>query len=200
MAQDSNAQRRTAAIAIVLAGALGALIAAAGLAPRDDALASAIRAEPSCSEAGHPASDASRRQLRHSVRCLINEHRGLRGLAALARDPSLQSAAQRHSKVMGATDCLAHRCPGEAPLEVRVRKAGYLPGADRWGYAESTGCAPNAEAMVGSWMGTAFHRVNILGRKFTELGVGVVGDRVKGRCPSGYATFSVVVGWREPAR
>ena len=57
-----------------------------------------------------------------------------------------------------------------------------------------------AEAMVSSWMATDFHRLNILGRKFTELGVGVVADRVKDRCPGGYATFAVVVGWREPSR
>jgi uncharacterized protein YkwD len=99
---------------------------------------------------------------------------------------------------MGATECLAHRCPGEPGLDERVRKAGYLAGAKRWGYAESTGCAPDAEAMVKSWIETDFHRLNILGNKFTELGVGVVGDRVKGRCPGGYATFALVVGWRTP--
>jgi uncharacterized protein YkwD len=194
MAQDSKAKRRAAA-AIMLAAAVVALVASASPPPR----ASAARGEPSCSGASEPAAAASRRQLRRSVRCLLNAERGSRALEELAREPRLQAAAQRHSRVMGATDCLAHRCPGEAGLDQRVRKAGYVAGADRWGYAESTGCAPDAEAMVSSWMGTDFHRRNILGRRFTELGVGVVGDRVKGRCPSGYATFAVVVGWREPA-
>ena len=198
MAHDSKPARLTTTAAIALAAVLGALLAALTLAPRDDARASAVR-ETACSVAGEPASEASRRQLRRSVRCLFNEQRGLHDLEALARNPNLQKAAQRHSKVMGATDCLAHRCPGEAGLEQRVRKSGYLTGAKRWAYAESTGCAPDAEAMVNSWMETAFHRVNILGRKFTELGVGTVGDRVKRRCPAGYATFAVVVGWREPA-
>jgi uncharacterized protein YkwD len=197
MHQDSKLERRPAAVAIVLAAVLGALLAALSLTPREDAGASAIRS-PVCAAAGESASESSRRQLRRSVRCLFNEQRALRDLGALARDPRLQKAAQRHSKAMGATECLAHRCPGEPGLDQRVRKSGYLAGAKRWGYAESTGCAPDAEAMVKSWIETDFHRLNILGHKYTELGVGVVGDRVKGRCPSDYATFAVVVGWRTP--
>ena len=197
MDHDTQAERQPAAVAIALAAVLGALLAALSVTPREDAGATALRG-PVCSAAGEAASEVSRRQLRRSVRCLFNEQRALRELGELARDPRLQKAAQRHSKAMAATECLAHRCPGEAGLDERVRKAGYLAGAKRWGYAESTGCAPDAEAMVKSWIETDFHRVNILGHKFTELGVGVVGDRVKGRCPGGYATFAVVVGWRTP--
>ena len=193
MDHDTQAERQPAAVAIALAAVLGALLAALSVTPREDAGATALRG-PVCSAAGEAASEVSRRQLRRSVRCLFNEQRALRELGELARDPRLQKAAQRHSKAMAATECLAHRCPGEAGLDERVRKAGYLAGAKRWGYAESTGCAPDAEAMVKSWIETDFHRVNILGHKFTELGVGVVGDRVKGRCPGGYATFAVVLG------
>lgn len=186
-------------MAITVAAALAALLATLALAPREQAGASAASAAPGCPGAEEGLADASRQAQRRAVRCLLNEQRTLRDLARLDRDPSLQKAAQRHSRVMGATDCLAHRCPGERGLDQRVRRAGYLAQAERWRYAESTGCAASPEAMVASWMGSDFHRVNILDREFDEVGVGVVGDRVKGRCARGYATFAVVVGWREPA-
>ena len=63
-----------------------------------------------------------------------------------------------------------------------------------WQFAENTGCALSAEAMVANWMATRFHRVNILERRFHEIGVGAVEGRVKDHCKRGYATFVVVLG------
>ena len=94
------------------------------------------------------------------------------------------------------TDCLAHRCPGEADLESRLRRAGYFAGASSWRYAENTGCGASAEAMVASWMERSYHRINILDQDFREVGVGVSQERVDGRCEQGYATFAVVFGRR----
>lgn len=199
MADEPRATRRTSTAAITLAAVLAALLAALVLAPREQAGASAAGAAARCAGASEGLSQASRQAVRRRVRCLLNEQRAGRGLGRLDRDLSLQLAAQRHSKVMGDTDCLAHRCEGEAGLEERLRKAGYLAGAERWRYAESTGCAADPEEMVASWMASDYHRVNILGSRYAELGVGVVGDRVRGRCPRGYATFAVVFGWRQPA-
>lgn len=196
MADDQTVSRRASAVAISIAAVLVALLAALVLAPREQAGASAAAR---CAGTSEGLSQASRQAVRRRVRCLLNEQRAARGLGRLDRQTSLQKAAQRHSSVMGETDCLAHRCEGEAGLEERLRKAGYLAGAERWRYAESTGCAADPEEMVASWMASDYHRVNILGKRFVELGVGVVGDRVRGRCPRGYATFAVVFGWRQPA-
>jgi uncharacterized protein YkwD len=201
MAPQRDSARRTATWAATVAALVATLIATAAFAARSDEVRSASGAGPSaCRGVQKPAAEASRQELRRAVRCLLNEERTERGLGTLARDPALQKAAQRHSKVMGETNCLAHRCPGEPKLETRVRKAGYLDHAERWRYAESTGCGASASAMVSSWMASGYHRVNILERSFRELGAGVVRDRVKGRCARGYATFAVVLGWREPNR
>ena len=101
-----------------------------------------------------------------------------------------------HSEVMVETNCLAHQCAGEEDLETRLREAGYFDGAEMWQFAENTGCALSAEAMVANWMATRFHRVNILERRFHEIGVGAVegGSRT---VQEGYATFVVVLGWHD---
>jgi uncharacterized protein YkwD len=152
-----------------------------------------------CANAGAPAADLGAKQLRKAVRCLVNEQRLARGAGKLTRDSSLERAARRHSKVMVATDCLAHRCGDEDSLERRIAKAGYFEPALAWEYAENTGCAPTAEAMVKSWMASREHRVYMLDRDFRELGVGSTPAPVLSLCEDGYTTFALVVAWRELA-
>jgi uncharacterized protein YkwD len=192
--------RRTRRRKLVAAGTLAAIVvavlAAVAIASRPDSGAAA-RGAP-CPGAKQVAEQASAGELRKAVRCLINRERSVRGLEGLARERSLKRAAQTHSEVMAATDCLAHECSGEPDLEARLRAAGYFDRAETWRFAENTGCGLSAEAMVANWMATGFHRVNVVQRSFDELGVGVAKRRVKGRCEPGYATFAVVLGWREP--
>lgn len=196
MAPRTKAGRRilvVAALATAVAALLTAIATAAGErgVPRGESSA--------CSQADQPAAEATLKELRRSVRCLINEERAIRGQDAVTRQGDLQQVAQHHSKRMAATDCLAHRCEGEAKLENRIRRAGYFRGAERWEYAESTGCGLSAEAMVTSWLQSDYHRVNLLERSFEDIGVGVVQKRVKDRCGKGYGTFAALFGVREPA-
>ncbi len=176
-----------------------ALLASLALGARHHGLAaSAGQGGVPCPTAGEPASDATANQLRRSVRCLINEERAVRGHAKVVRDRSLQKAAQKHTKTMVETGCLAHRCEGEVDLETRVRRAGYFEGAEMWEFAENTGCGVSAEAMVSNWMASRFHRVNIVDKDFRDIGVGVTQKPVDERCDEGYATFAIVLGWRKP--
>jgi uncharacterized protein YkwD len=188
-------RRLLAAAALGAAGA--ALLASFAIAERSEHSASAARGASPCSSAAEPAAEASPSELRKSIRCLVNEERAVRGLDKVARVKSLKVASQRHARVMVKTDCLAHRCPGEDDLETRLREAGYFNGARMWRYAENTGCGASAEAMIDNWMDSRYHRVNILARKFSEVGVGVVKKPVDDRCERGYATFAAVFGDRE---
>jgi uncharacterized protein YkwD len=173
--------------------AVASLMLAASPAP---AGITAPRAETTCQLATVPAADSSARELRKSIRCLINEERAVHGFGKLARNRPLQSAGQRHTRAMVDTGCLAHRCPNEADLETRLRQAGYFEGADSWRFAENTGCGLSAEAMVANWLASLYHRVNILDPDFREIGVGVSHRKVPGRCEKGYASFAVVFGER----
>jgi uncharacterized protein YkwD len=186
-------RRRTIAAAAAIAAAGVVVLASLAIAARPGGpTAGSGPGSAACPTAGEPATHATSRQLRRSVRCLINEERAVRGLAKLARKKSLQKAADRHADAMAETDCLAHRCGDEDDLRTRLRKAGYFRGAKSWRFAENTGCGASAEAMVANWMASRFHRVNILNRKFRDVGVGVTHDRVSGRCDRGFATFAVV--------
>jgi uncharacterized protein YkwD len=176
-------------VALLAAMALEIQRSSAAQGPRGPATA--------CANAGEPSTELAAKQLRKAVRCLVNEQRLARGASKLARDSSLELAARRHSKVMVATDCLAHRCEDEAGLERRIAKAGYFDGALAWEYAENTGCAPTAEAMVSSWMASREHRLYLLDRDFREIGIGTTPAPVLSLCEDGYTTFALVVAWRE---
>lgn len=185
-------------------GAVAAAVAAVALLLAGLALASgprqidAAQRDATCGEAGAGIEGVTTKVLRKSILCLANKARAELGTARVGRDLQLQRAAQRHANAMSETDCLASRCPGELDLEARIRKAGYLEGAHRWGYAENTGCAGSAEAMVKSWLASSFHRTNILEPKFVNLGVGIVEKGPETRCEEGLAVFSAVFAWRKP--
>ena len=111
----------------------------------------------------------------------------------------LQKAGQRHTKTMVATDCLAHRCPGEDDLEARLREAGYFDGAavvavrrEHRLRAERRG---DGRQMAGD---VKFHRINILDKDFDDIGVGVSTRRVEGAARRVSCTFAVVFGDRDP--
>ena len=132
------------------------------------------------------------KQLQRSIRCLINLERK-RELGRLARDKDLQEVGLAHSE--GRSRPIASR--------TMRRRGGPHPAvrgrhfdARMWQFAENTGCALSAEAMVANWMATRFHRVNILERRFHEIGVGAV-EGGQGSLQEGYATFVVVLGWHD---
>ena len=190
---------RLFAAAAALSALVVALLASFAIATRDSqSFAPEERGVSAvCAHASQLASELGRRELRRAVRCLINQERRARGATKLVRDPSLEHAAASHGKVMVATDCLEHRCPGEASLDNRIATAGYFDDSLKWEYAENTGCAPSAEAMVTSWMASQTHRVYLVDRDFRDLGVGAVQTPVDSLCENDYATFAIVVAWRE---
>jgi uncharacterized protein YkwD len=151
-----------------------------------------------CANAKAPATELSRKALRRVTTCLINNLRQNRGRQRVSRDLRLQRTAQRHSRVMVKTNCLKHRCPGEPRLQRRIRRSGYPDGARRWSFAQNTGCAQTARAMIRSWRQSKFHRTNMLGPRFRDIGIGVVGRPARARCPANAATFTALLAWRRP--
>jgi uncharacterized protein YkwD len=191
--RESGLRRLVATVGAVAAlgvAAVGSLGVGAGGAEVTD------RGVTGCSAASAPVAESTVKELRKSIRCLVNQERAIHGFGRLNRNASLQKAAQRHTKTMVATGCLAHRCPNEVDLETRLEAAGYFDGVKSWRYAENTGCGVSAEAMVANWMNSLYHRVNVLDPEFRELGIGTSKKRVEGRCKRKYGTFTVVFGVR----
>ena len=144
------------------------------------------------------AADTAGRKLRKSVRCLNNGSARCTGSASSTAAAPCRRPLSDTRRRWSQTDCLAHRCGGEVELEDRLRQAGYFANASSWSFAENTGCAVSAEAMVAGWMDVRFHRINILDKEFGDLGVGVVHKRIEDRCDAGFVTFAVVFGDRTP--
>ena len=176
--------------------ALAALAALALAAPASHSAAGGGGGPRTCKHAADPANQVAVASLRKAVACLINNERRRHGRRLLRHNKDLTEAARRHTATMVKTNCLAHRCPNEPDLPTRIERTGYLQGFDHWRFAENTGCALTAEAMVANWMGSKFHRINIVNGKFRDLGVGASHKRVEGRCKRGYGTFTAVFGFR----
>jgi hypothetical protein len=190
--------RRRLGTAILIAGLV--VVGLASLAIVDRSVVTAAGSgsgESKCKQIDEPVRSVSAPIMRKAVLCLLNEERRRHARKPVVRSKALQQAAQNHTKTMVATDCLSHQCPGEPTLETRVRRTGYFQGASAWGYAENTGCGLNAEAMVANWMASRFHRINILGKDFRDLGVGFIPQEIEGRCDDGYGAFVLVLGFRK---
>jgi uncharacterized protein YkwD len=152
-----------------------------------------------CAHSGDTHAQASIGQLRDATVCLINRRRAQRDKRRLDQSARLGDAAERHTRVMLRTDCLDHRCPGEPSLGQRIRKTGYLNGADRWRFAESTGCKGTPRRMVEAWMDVRFHRRNLLDAAYRDLGAGLRERSPDvGGCKGNpdLTTFTVVVAFR----
>jgi uncharacterized protein YkwD len=182
--------------AVALAAALG-LIATVGTTVTGPATASAS----SCRHADATHLTATTAQLERATICLINQVRHAHGKPRLDPNAKLADAAARHTKTMLAEDCLAHRCPGEPSLGRRIRRSGYLKGADSWRYAENLGCAGTPRQMVTAWRQSHFNRKNLLNGKYRDVGVGAGrGVPLRTACPKdpSRSTFTALFASRQP--
>ncbi|KAG1704582.1 hypothetical protein DVH05_005513 [Phytophthora capsici] len=98
----------------------------------------------------------------------VNQERAAKGLPALCASTKLQKAAQRQSEDMAANDFLHHVGSDGSTVPSRISDAGY-----KWkSIAENVaGGQADADAVVGTWMNSTGHRMNILG-DYTHFGAG----------------------------
>ena len=96
---------------------------------------------------------------------LTNSARSARDIRKLTVDVDLSKAARLHSRKMAAQGKLFHSTAGDIdPL---------LSG--RWVFiGENVGYGATVEAIQNAFMGSKYHRRNVLDRDFKRMGVGVV--------------------------
>jgi uncharacterized protein YkwD len=186
-----------------LVALLMAVLAASSLPGAGPETASAATRGTDCPHGGSTRDEATRRQIRRAVICLINRRRDNRGSDPLQPKATLRNTSQEHAQLMVEEDCFEHRCPGEDGLAKRIRDSGYLRGAENWRYAESLGCAQTPRAMVHLWLQERFDRRNILGRGYEDIGLGVVkgAPRTAARAcrpANDFVTFTLLVARRRP--
>jgi uncharacterized protein YkwD len=150
-----------------------------------------------CANAQATIDEASVKQLRKALVCLINDKRRDRNRRKLDDNGKLTKAAKRHNNTMLRKDCWRHKCKGEPRLERRIRKTGYLDGATRWFYAENFGCAPTPRRMLRAWMRSTFHKNNILNRRYKDVGAAAAKELVPSSpCEGDRVTYTVVFAGR----
>ena len=124
-----------------------------------------------------PAADG---QYSRAVRCLLNQERAQAGLAPLAFNRRLARAALGFSSAMVREQFFNHVSPTGSTMDQRIRAAGY-PGArigETIGWGAGALAAP--AAIVEAWMQSPPHRAVIMGRRFNEVGLGVVAGSPSG--------------------
>lgn len=108
--------------------------------------------------------------VRKEMLARVNAIRKKAGLNSLRLNSDLETAAQRHAEDMLARGYFAHESPSGITVRERSRKAGY----DWSAIGENIAFGQTSvDEVVETWMDSPGHRKNILGRHFTELGVGL---------------------------
>ena len=151
-----------------LLSALAAAAAAVALAP-----AGAQAQAPTCADADLPATAANAARVTAAVGCLVDAERTARGLAPLASESRLVTAATDFAQSMLTLDFFDHEGPDGSTPGSRVSAVGYL-----WSTVGEN-IAPGQETareVMTAWMKSAGHCENVLGAGYTQLGVGMVTD------------------------
>jgi LysM repeat protein/uncharacterized protein YkwD len=100
----------------------------------------------------------------------INQARAANGLPGLAVHPLLDQAAQVQANDIMANYNYSHRGSDGSSVQVRVARTGYS--AKPW-VSENWVSSRSADGAMRWWMNDYIHRVNILNRNWTEVGIGV---------------------------
>ncbi|MFP3854124.1 MAG: CAP domain-containing protein [Anaerolineales bacterium] len=120
-----------------------------------------------------------------TIEDLINEARSNEGLAPLAPQSQLRSAARIHATDMACNGFTGHTGSDGSSVADRVEAQGY-----EWSWIGENYMVTNSgpEAAFNWWMDSDPHRDNILGSAYTEFGVGYIYSE-----DSDYGGYYVVV-------
>jgi uncharacterized protein YkwD len=138
----------------------------------------AVSAAASCPNAKTPPALISPPDFQASMLCLLNDQRRDRGLVALNAQEQLTQAAVGHSDNMRRLSYFEHTDPDGTTFQQRITNSGYLLGAKRWVLGENLAWGSvglgTPRAIVRSWMRSPEHRVNVLGARYRDVGIGAV--------------------------
>jgi uncharacterized protein YkwD len=142
--------------------------------PRRDA----IGAGDSCANTALMPAPENVAAMSAATLCLLNGIRVDHGLAPLASNPHLVTAATAYAQDLIAGSYFSHTGRDGSTVFDRVKAAGYIPPGAGWSLGENlawgTGSYSTPQGAVDAWMHSPGHRDNILRRDYREVGIGVV--------------------------
>lgn len=115
-------------------------------------------------------------QVEASSMALVNSERGGAGLGQLWFDPVLCEIARRHSQRMRNEGFVSHFDASGTAVDGRLRSAGVSFTMASENIAVVGDTQDPARQAHSGFMGSPVHRANILGERFTNVGVGVATD------------------------
>jgi len=134
-------------------------------------------AAQACEGAGAAPGELSVDQARSTILCLVNERRRQAGVRAVRDESRLTRAAQRHSNTMDSRNFFSHSSPGGGSPVSRIRRSGYMAGADSWAVAEiirwGESSAGTPKAAIAAWMASPPHRSAMLSGRYRHIGIGI---------------------------
>ena len=133
--------------------------------------------------------------------CAINETRREWGRPELRAQRNLTQAAGSHAADMVRRGYAGHTAPDGEGLGDRLDRFNFIPRSDRWDAGENLAAgqaqAGTPAAIVGGWMASREHRLNLLDPGFTLIGIGVArGWPAPGDARNNAMTVDVDLGWR----
>jgi len=115
--------------------------------------------------------------IEHATLCLINHERVHYGRRKLHSNHTLRIVARHYAHKMVTQAFFAHVSPGGSTFDQRIRRAGYLHGANGWALGENlawgAGTSATPRQIVLAWMHSPEHRRNLLDPAFHDAGLGV---------------------------
>jgi uncharacterized protein YkwD len=99
------------------------------------------------------------------------------GLRRVRHSGGLTDAAESHAAWLARTGTFGHRSPGQKPFSRRLQSFYSKRGFSYWVTAENVYWRTSpvgASQVVGAWMASPPHRLNILDRRWSEVGVAAV--------------------------
>jgi uncharacterized protein YkwD len=162
----TSPRRTPAALILALASAL--LLSLVGFAGP----AQAATTTPTATEAAYS----------RAVLQVLNSERTANHLAPLRANSRLRLAARWHNLAMARANRMSHQVPGEATFTRRISRAGYhwVYAGENIGWNSSmtrTGVVTLEKIMYNEKAPYNGHRLNILSRRFKDVGVDVYLDR-----------------------
>ncbi|WP_243143238.1 CAP domain-containing protein [Clostridium estertheticum] len=126
--------------------------------------------------AATPAASTStaNNKLEKEVVTLVNKERAKQGLAPLTDNVKLSNVARTKSEDMVAKDYFDHTSPTYGSPFDMMKQFGitYTAAGENIAMGQQT-----ASSVMTSWMNSPGHKANILGKNFTDIGVGVAKDK-----------------------
>lgn len=162
-----TSRTRLSLLAAVAATALALIVPAASSARAGDPYLAGETQCPGSSSLSLSASEQSSVML-----CELNFARAQAGLTALSPAPELGASARAKAADILRCDDFTHSACG-TPWMSHIRESGYVDGCwaagENLAWGQSTTGAPGA--IMDAWLGSPAHRVNILSKDFSEVGI-----------------------------